>query len=455
MTWTTAAIALGSNLGDREKFLRGALVALEKAEGVTVLRRSRWHETEPVGGPEDQGPFLNGAALLETRLGARELLELLHSIEAKYGREREVQDGPRTLDLDLLWFGDSRSDDPELTLPHPRMEERAFVLAPLEEVAPEHVLPGCGKTVAERLAELLAASSPGRTTVRLDSPQRAREWCEKVRAGGATLGFVPTMGALHEGHLELVRRAARENDLVVVSVFVNPLQFDDPADLERYPRDFDGDARLLEDAGCAMVFTGTLRGFFPDELGEGDDLDEAHLLDPGPAAEGLEGEHRPGHFRGVATIVDRLFDTVQADRAYFGLKDFQQVLVVSDLARRRGGPTIVPCETVREPSGLARSSRNLLLAPEWVLEAHALHRALVAAREAWEGGEREASALSAVLEGVLEGTRLEVEYAEVRDPDAWTAARPRGKLERAVALVAARAGRVRLIDNLTLSGGPA
>ncbi|MDA1265929.1 MAG: 2-amino-4-hydroxy-6-hydroxymethyldihydropteridine diphosphokinase [Planctomycetota bacterium] len=155
MARVVAAIALGSNLGDREKFLRRAMTALERTPGVVVLRRSTWHETAPVGGPEGQDPFLNGACLIETTLGPADLLARLHEIEAANERLREVVNGPRTLDLDLLLHGETRSDAPGLTLPHPRMEERAFVLAPLAEIAVDLVL-ASGKTVGERLAELEA-----------------------------------------------------------------------------------------------------------------------------------------------------------------------------------------------------------------------------------------------------------------------------------------------------------
>lgn len=286
---------------------------------------------------------------------------------------------------------------------------------------------------------------------RLDSPSAAAEWCAAERGAGRSLGFVPTMGALHEGHLALVRAALGENDRVVVSVFVNPLQFDDSRDLERYPRDLDADARRLDEAGAHLVFTGSLEQFFPGELVDGD-LPAGRRLDPGPAARGLEGEHRPGHFAGVATIVDRLFDVVRPDRAYFGLKDFQQCLVVRDLARRRGGPHVVTCPTVREEDGLARSSRNELLTPEARAAAPALHAALRAARAAWrEERIRDPDELVARLEDALGGSGLEVEYAEVRDPERWTVGRPAGPLARAVALVAARAGGVRLIDNAVLS----
>ena len=155
-----AAIALGSNVGDRERHLERALRALERTPGVVVLRRSSWHETEPVGGPAGQRRFLNGAVLLETTVGARELLERLHAIEAREGRERslEARHGPRPLDLDLLWHGDQELDEPGLRVPHPRAAERLFVLEPLAEIAPDHVLAGMGRTVRERVAELRAAA---------------------------------------------------------------------------------------------------------------------------------------------------------------------------------------------------------------------------------------------------------------------------------------------------------
>lgn len=286
------------------------------------------------------------------------------------------------------------------------------------------------------------------TLVRLEDPAAARAWCDARRAEGRSLGFVPTMGALHAGHLALVERAARENDVACVSVFVNPLQFDDPRDLAAYPRDFDGDARLLESVGCGLVFTGTLAGFFP-EVPAGEEIP---LSDPGPGAAGLEGEHRQGHFGGVATIVRRLFEVVGPARAYFGEKDFQQTLVVQHVAANmEDGPRIVVVPTSREPDGLARSSRNLLLEPAERTEASVLSRALRAARSAYLEGERDPARLSALMHACFEGTPAEPEYAEVRDPERWSAERPARLGERARALVAARLGRVRLIDNLSLS----
>ncbi len=282
------------------------------------------------------------------------------------------------------------------------------------------------------------------------SPSEAAEWCRGVREDGRSLGLVPTMGALHEGHLALVRRAVSECDAVCASIFVNPLQFDDPRDYQRYPRDLERDASLLESAGCDMAFTGTLSEFFPASVRADGSFEPADLVDPGPAASGLEGEFRAGHFRGVATIVDRLFRIVRPDRAYFGQKDFQQTLVVQDLVRARGGPRIVVCPTVREPSGLALSSRNVLLPPRDTSAALAISRALFAARAAWWRGERDAERLTRLLQDELASSSLTLEYAEVRDPERWSAGTPSGRLERAVALVAARAGSIRLIDNVIL-----
>lgn len=282
-------------------------------------------------------------------------------------------------------------------------------------------------------------------------PQQARSWSREQRALGRTLGFVPTMGALHEGHLELVRRAKRENGAVCVSVFVNPLQFDDPKDLSAYPRDLDGDARLLAGAGNDLLFSGELEDFFPEH---GPELARRGLAaipreDPGPDAEGLEGAFRPGHFAGVATICRRLFECVDPARAYFGEKDFQQTLVVRHLARRLGFPQIVVCPTEREPSGLARSSRNQRLSAQERSHAALLYQALLAARAAWERGERRRAALEAELARALAGERID--YAVVRDPERF-ASEPE-LLERAQALLAVRIGPVRLIDNLRLDRG--
>jgi pantoate--beta-alanine ligase len=288
--------------------------------------------------------------------------------------------------------------------------------------------------------------------LRLDDPADAARWCAQARSAGRRIGFVPTMGALHAGHLALVAAAREACDVVVASVFVNPLQFDDPRDFERYPRDFERDAELLAPAGCALVFTGTLASFFP---GSGGARERIAWRDPGPAAQGLEGARRPGHFAGVATIVARLFELVRPDVACFGEKDFQQTLVVRDLARALGGPRILVCPTVREPSGLALSSRNARLSASARAHAAGIWRALVATRAAWrEGGLRSRAALGELLHDALRAEDLEVEYAEVRDPERWNDTAD-GPLARARAFAAVRLEGVRLIDTLALDGGNA
>jgi len=292
----------------------------------------------------------------------------------------------------------------------------------------------------------------------LHDPASAAAWCGRARASGESIGFVPTMGALHAGHLALVRAALAENDRACVSVFVNPLQFNEKRDFERYPRDLEGDAAALDETGCSMVFTGTLEQFFPDDVGPPGGFRPQSLRDPGPRALGLEGDLRPGHFAGVATIVQRLFEVVRPYQAYFGQKDFQQTLVVEDLARAMGYPRIRVCPTVRESSGLAMSSRNQLLSPEERERATLLSRSLEAARAAWRSASREARGLTQAMHRVIDGTPrngipVEIEYATVRDPSAWTPEEPSGTLERGVALVAARVAAVRLIDNMLLHEG--
>jgi len=283
----------------------------------------------------------------------------------------------------------------------------------------------------------------------LPTPQQARDWCEAERAAGRRLGYVATMGALHQGHLSLMRRAVDENDSTCVSIFVNPLQFNDVDDFERYPRDLAHDRRHLEAMGVSMCFVGTLTDFFPGA----NTADDIALLDPGPFAAGLEGEYRPGHLQGVCTIVDRLFRTVGPCRTYFGEKDFQQTLVVRGLARRLGHPDVVVCPTVREPSGLALSSRNALLSEPQKRLATCLHAALMAARRAWERGERNAGALREIMRARLDRTGISLDYADLRDPEAWSAESPQGPMARAQALIAVTISGVRLIDNMRLDKG--
>ncbi len=259
------------------------------------------------------------------------------------------------------------------------------------------------------------------------------------------------MGALHPGHLSLIEQAQRENDVCCVSIFVNPLQFNDPDDLIGYPSNLDNDIRLLESAGCHMVYTGTLGEFFP----EVEDIHQIDSCDPGPAAKGLEGNYRPGHLQGVYQIVERLFTTVGDCRAYFGEKDFQQTLVVKNLAEKMQqtgtNVEVIVCPTVREPSGLAMSSRNTKLGDAHSCTAALIYKALGKAKSAWQQGIRVAEKLEDIMLDTLQHPDLKVEYAAVRDPNGWTENSPDYPLKQAQALIAAHLGGVRLIDNLCLS----
>ena len=280
----------------------------------------------------------------------------------------------------------------------------------------------------------------------LDSPAEAAHWCSAQRERGSTIGFVPTMGALHNGHLSLITRACDENAACCASIFINPLQFEDTEDYDAYPRDTESDLALLEAHGCNMVFMGSLDQFFP----ESSDINQIKTLPAGPYGSGLEEQFRPGHLDGVRTIVERLFLTVGASRVYFGEKDFQQTLVVADLAQQMGYPEVVVCPTVREDSGLALSSRNIRLSADEKTRAQQIYPALLAARDAWSSGERDPGRLSAIMIECLNHDGLVVEYAEVRDPGRWIAQPQTTPLEHGQALIAVRIGSVRLIDNLRL-----
>ena len=286
-----------------------------------------------------------------------------------------------------------------------------------------------------------------KTCVLLDSPQQARQWLAPWHEKNSRIGFVPTMGALHDGHLSLIRAAVEQCDVVCASIFVNPLQFNNPDDLEKYPRDLNSDVRLLGENGCDMAFTGTLENFFP----EVNHIDEIYSEDPGFFAQSLEGEFRPGHFSGVRTIVRRLFQISGDCRAYFGEKDFQQTLVIKDLASEMGFPQIIVCPTLREPNGLAMSSRNERLTPEQRQIAGLIFQSLRSAICAWSEGERHAEKLIQILMTTLEHPEIAVEYAQLRDPDNWTIQPLKGVLDSPPqALIAVTIGDVRLIDNTNL-----
>ncbi len=262
------------------------------------------------------------------------------------------------------------------------------------------------------------------------------------RREGRRIGFVPTMGALHEGHLSLVRLAKQRTDHVVASVFVNPTQFGPDEDFDRYPRDSARDAELLASAGCDLLFLPTVETVYPSG--------HATFVEVEGVSEGLEGDARPGHFRGVATVVTLLLHLVQPDVAVFGEKDAQQLAVVRRLVRDLHLPVeIVAGETVRDADGLALSSRNAYLSVTQRRSATVLYRALRTARERIEAGERSATAIRRQLLEVLSTEPgLAVDYAEVVDAETF---QPIEHLAGKIVIpVAGRLGETRLLDNVHL-----
>jgi pantoate--beta-alanine ligase len=270
-----------------------------------------------------------------------------------------------------------------------------------------------------------------------------REAAVEARAGGRVVGFVPTMGFLHDGHRSLIARARQETELVTVSIFVNPLQFGPEEDLAEYPRDLDRDLEACDKEGVDVAFVPDADEMYPE--GSPD-----ITVDPGSLGDRLEGAARPDHFRGVCTVVAKLLEIVGPCRAYFGEKDAQQLFIVRRMARDLDIPVeVVGCPTVREPDGLGISSRNTYLSPEERQAAACLYEAL--ARAAWlvDGGERDARVLRAELARRIGAEPLAgLDYVAVVDEDTFEEVdRVRGPSR---ALVAARIGPTRLIDNLLL-----
>lgn len=276
----------------------------------------------------------------------------------------------------------------------------------------------------------------------LTDPAAARAWARAARAEGATIGVVPTMGALHAGHLALVARAAERADRVVVTIFVNPLQFNQPSDLDKYPRPIDADLEQCRNAGVAAVYAPTASVMYPPGF-------DTHV-EPGALATRLEGPLRPGHFRGVTTVVTKLLAAVTPDVACFGEKDYQQLAIVRRMVADLDlGVEIVGVPIVREPDGLAMSSRNVRLSPADRTAAAVVPEALAAAAGAHAGGEHGAVLLADTATAILRGEpRASVEYVEVVHPATLepVADTARG----AVILTAVWFGDVRLIDNRVL-----
>jgi len=256
---------------------------------------------------------------------------------------------------------------------------------------------------------------------------------------GKSIGFVPTMGALHEGHLNLVSRSCLENDISGCSIFVNPIQFNNPEDLQKYPRTLENDLKLLEKAGCDMVFVPSAGEMYPEPV--------TKKFDFGALERVMEGAHRPGHFNGVAIVVEKLFDIFGPDRAYFGEKDFQQLRIIQSLVKMENIPVkIVPCPTVREADGLAMSSRNRRLSADERIVAPWIYQTLLCAKN--HANKTAVSEIKRISTVMLESKGFRVDYFEIADTETL---QPIGSWEEtsgAIACVAAFLGSVRLIDNM-------
>jgi pantoate--beta-alanine ligase len=269
-----------------------------------------------------------------------------------------------------------------------------------------------------------------------------REYLANEKTAGKSIGFVPTMGALHEGHLSLIRRSIGENDLTVCSVFVNPIQFNNKKDLVNYPRTLDNDLKILEKTGCDLVFAPKDEEMYPK--GETGSID----IDFGYLDKILEGKFRPGHFRGVAIVVKKLFEIIEPDKAYFGKKDYQQFLVISEIVKQFSLPVeIVPCTIIREPDGLAMSSRNMRLTIGERLIAPLIYETLSGMKE--RNGTIPVTKLKEwAVRKIMKNPAFDVEYIEIADKDTLLPLEDWKTKEKAIALAAVNLNDIRLIDNI-------
>ena len=276
------------------------------------------------------------------------------------------------------------------------------------------------------------------------SIKEVREVIGNWKKRGFSVGLVPTMGYLHPGHISLIERARKENDMVVVSIFVNPIQFGPNEDLDTYPRDMTHDREVCEKAGAELIFAPQPSEMYPSE--------NFAFVDIKELGDGLCGAKRPGHFRGVCTVVSKLFNIVLPNRAYFGEKDAQQLAIIRRMVKDLNiGTEIVSCPIVREADGLAMSSRNLYLSPEERKAALSISRSLSAAKELMRKGEKDALKIrETIVAGISAEPLARIDYAEIVDSDDLS---PVQRIEKPVlAAVAVYIGKTRLIDNFTFEG---
>ncbi len=260
------------------------------------------------------------------------------------------------------------------------------------------------------------------------------------RNKGLSIGFVPTMGALHDGHLSLLEHSIADNDISVCSIFVNPIQFNNEQDLDKYPRTLDDDCRKLEEAGCDLVFVPSVEEMYPDKVTEEYDFGQLERV--------MEGAHRPGHFNGVAVVVKRLFEICLPDKAYFGEKDFQQLMIIKALVQQENMPVeIIGCPIIREDDGLAMSSRNVRLSEEHRKNAPLIYKALSKIRD--RAGQKPIDAIMMNIKERLNSVpEMKVEYLKIVDESTLLQVETWDEAENIRVFIAIFLGEIRLIDNL-------
>ena len=282
----------------------------------------------------------------------------------------------------------------------------------------------------------------GRAMFLIETKKELQNILNNLRSQG-TVGLVPTMGALHAGHISLVEKAVKENESVVVTIFVNPTQFNDPKDLDRYPRTLSNDLKLLEETGCKLVFAPLVKEIYPEP--------DKRKFNFGILESVMEGRYRPGHFNGVAQVVSRLFEIIKPDKAYFGLKDFQQLSVIKSLVQQLQLPVeIVPCRIIREESGLAMSSRNELLSAEERKNAAVISETLFKAKELSEQKSVQ-KLVEWIQANINKNPYLAVEYVEIVDDMNLQPVKNWNEKSTKVVCVAVYCRKVRLIDNIVLN----
>lgn len=417
-------IGLGSNLGDRRQNIAQALKFLAEGNKIKIEKLSQLYETEPQGGLSDSPRFINAAAKISTSFSPVRLLRELKAIESRLGRKNLRRFYPRAIDLDILFYSDKRINLPFLKIPHPRLRERDFVLRPLKEIAPSAI-----KSLARQVRIISKITS-------------VRKYIAGLRAKGKTIGLVPTMGALHRGHLSLVRQAKKDCDRCIVSILVNPLQFGPREDYKEYPRDLERDSILAQSAGGDLIFSPDAKDIYPENY--------LTYVNVEKITGYLCGKSRPGHFKGVATVVTKLFNIIQPDIAYFGQKDYQQALVIRKMVEDLNMPfKIKAMPIIRENDGLAMSSRNVYLNAQERVDAAVLYSSLQKAKEMVRQGRNDARTIKSVIKAeILKKKTAKIDYIAVAD--ARTLEETAFIKRKTLIALAVWIGKTRLIDNIII-----